>query len=36
MGRKVNNEVNKVVKMSKIYRALVCGIINDDEVNLWT
>ncbi|KAL7590562.1 hypothetical protein Lser_V15G36352 [Lactuca serriola] len=31
-NRKVNNEVNKVVKMSKIYRALVCGIINDDEI----
>ncbi|KAL4575176.1 hypothetical protein LXL04_022018 [Taraxacum kok-saghyz] len=31
-NRKVNSEVNKVVKMSKIYRALVCGIINEDEV----
>ncbi|KAI3517270.1 hypothetical protein L1887_16483 [Cichorium endivia] len=31
-NRKVNNEVNNVVKMSKIYRALVCGIIHDDEV----
>ncbi|XP_076896374.1 RNA pseudouridine synthase 5-like [Bidens hawaiensis] len=31
-GRKVNNEVNKVGKMSKIYRALASGIISEDEV----
>ncbi|XP_076926528.1 RNA pseudouridine synthase 5-like [Bidens hawaiensis] len=31
-NRKVNNEVNKAGKMSKIYRALASGIINDDEV----
>ncbi|PWA94758.1 pseudouridine synthase family protein [Artemisia annua] len=30
--RKVDNEVNKVGKMSKIYRALASGIINEDEV----
>ncbi|PWA79674.1 pseudouridine synthase family protein [Artemisia annua] len=31
-NRKVDNEVNKVGKMSKIYRALASGIINEDEV----
>lgn len=31
-NRKSDNEVNKVGKMSKIYRALASGIINDDEV----
>ena len=27
-------DVDKVVKISNIYRGVVCGIINDDEVNL--
>ncbi|KAM0042716.1 putative 23S rRNA pseudouridine(1911/1915/1917) synthase [Helianthus debilis subsp. tardiflorus] len=31
-NRKIDNEVNKVGKMSKIYRALASGIINEDEV----
>ncbi|KAJ0718604.1 putative isomerase [Helianthus annuus] len=30
-NRKIDNEVNKVGKMSKIYRALASGIINEDE-----
>ncbi|KAL8257707.1 hypothetical protein R6Q59_029748 [Mikania micrantha] len=30
--RNFDNEVNKVGKMSKIYRALACGIINEDEI----
>ncbi|KAI3817679.1 hypothetical protein L1987_11476 [Smallanthus sonchifolius] len=31
-NRKIDNEVSKVGKMSKIYRALARGIINEDEV----
>ncbi|KAI7738793.1 hypothetical protein M8C21_021090 [Ambrosia artemisiifolia] len=31
-NRRIDNEVNKVGKMSKIYRALACGIIKEDEV----
>ncbi|XP_071732893.1 RNA pseudouridine synthase 5-like isoform X2 [Rutidosis leptorrhynchoides] len=31
-NRKSDTEVNKAVKMSKVYRALACGIINEDEI----
>ncbi|GJZ62118.1 RNA pseudouridine synthase 5 [Tanacetum coccineum] len=31
-NRKADDEVNKVGKMSKIYRALASGIINEDEI----